>query len=221
MLRHHRSDVVASDTLEWIGYLSTTGVYGDRGGAWVDEDSPPDPGTERSRRRLAAEMAWEETARSTGVPLQIFRLSGIYGPGRSVVDRVRDGTARRLERPGLVFNRVHVDDVAGVVLAGMEHPRETGVFNVSDDLPTPPQDPIVHAARLLGVEPPPETPVDEADLSSVGRSFYDENKRVRNQRLESALGHRLRYPTYREGLAALVDGSAARDRDPDSPDDVD
>lgn len=204
VLSHHRPDVVASDTLEWIGYLSTTGVYGDRGGAWVDERTPPDPSTARSRRRRAAERAWTKTALVAGVPLQIFRLSGIYGPDRSVVDRLRAGTATRLVRAGLVFNRIHVDDVAGAVLAGIDRPEATGVFNVSDNLPSSPQDVLMHAAGLLGVEPPPERSVDEADLSPVARSFYSECKRVSNDRLKADLRYRLRYPTYREGLAAVV-----------------
>lgn len=206
LLRHHRADLVASDALEWIGYLSTTGVYGDHGGAVVAEDTPVSPRTERSRRRLEAERAWEEVAAEAGVDLQVFRLTGIYGPGRSAFDRLRRGSARRLVRPGLVSNRIHVDDIAGAVIAGIEHPERTGVFNVTDDLPTPPGEVVEHAASLIGVEPPPEMPVEEADLSPMARSFYDENKRVDNRRLKTELGYTLRYPTYRQGLPAVLEG---------------
>lgn len=204
VLAHHPGDVLDADALEWIGYLSTTGVYGDREGALVDEEVGPDPSTERSRRRLDAERGWQEIADEAGVPLQIFRLAGIYGPGRSVLDRLRQGTARRLARPGLVFNRIHVDDVAGAVIAGIDRPNETGVFNVSDDLPTPPAEVVEHGAGLLGVEPPPSMSVEEAELSPAARSFYEENKRVDNRRLKRVLEYRLVHPTYRSGLLAVV-----------------
>lgn len=204
VLAHHSSDVLDADALEWIGYLSTTSVYGDRDGAVVDEDMPPDPTSERGRRRLEAEEGWRDVARELDVPLQIFRLAGIYGPGRSVLDRLRQGTARRLARPGLVFNRIHVDDVAGAVIAGIDRPNETGVFNVSDDLPTPPAEVVEHGAGLLGVEPPPSMSMEEAELSPAARSFYEENKRVDNRRLKRVLEYRLVHPTYRSGLLAVV-----------------
>lgn len=203
-LRHHREDVRRADDLAWIGYLSTTGVYGDREGALVDEETRPAPTTERSRGRLDTEGQWGQLAGQAGVPLQIFRLAGIYGPGRSVLDRLRQGTARRLTRPGLVFNRIHVEDVAGAVIAGIERPGRTGLFNVSDDLPTPPAEVVEYGAELLGVDPPPSSSVEDADLSPAARSFYEENKRVDNRRLTEALGYRLVHPTYRSGLAAIA-----------------
>lgn len=205
VLRHHRHDVVATDSLEWIGYLSTTGVYGDRSGDWVDEETVPEPGSVRSRRRLEAERSWAEVAAEAGTTLQIFRLAGIYGPGRSILDRLRAGTARRIVRPGLVFNRVHVDDIAGAVVAGIDCPGATGVFNVADDLPGPPQDVIVFGAELIGVEPPPEVSLEAAGLSEIGRGFFAENKRVAALRLRHTLGYRLEYPTFREGLTAISD----------------
>lgn len=207
VLRHHRPDVVGAEGLEWIGYLSTTGVYGDRGGAWVDESTPPDPGTSRSRGRLEAEGGWRLAAEEAEACLQIFRLSGIYGPGRSVLDRLRKGTARRIVAPDLVFNRIHVDDIAGAVSAGATHPEVDGVINVSDDEPAAPSEVVAYAARLLGVDAPPEVPLREAELSPAARSFYEENKRVRSTRLEPALGYRLRHPTYREGLKAILDSA--------------
>ena len=204
VLRHHRPDVLGVESLEWIGYLSTTGVYGDRAGAWVDESTSPRPGTSRSRRRLDAEEGWRTVAEEAGVCLQIFRLSGIYGPGRSVLDRLREGTARRIVAPDLVFNRIHVDDIAGAVSAGAAHPEVDGVINVSDDEPAPPSEVVAHAAGLLGMEPPAEVSLADADLSPAARSFYEENKRVRSVRLQPTLGYRLRHPTYREGLEAIL-----------------
>lgn len=204
VLRHHRPDVVGAEALEWIGYLSTTGVYGDRGGGWVDESTPPDPGTSRSRRRLEAERGWGLAAEEAEACLQILRLSGIYGPGRSVLDRLRKGTARRIVGPDLVFNRIHVDDIAGAVAAGAAHPEVEGVINVSDHEPAPPSEVVAYAAGLLGMDAPPEVSVRDADLSGAALSFYEENKRVRSTRLESALGYRLRHPTYREGLEAVL-----------------
>lgn len=203
LLLQHEADVSGAGSLAWIGYLSTTGVYGDHGGGVVDESTRVAPGTTRSRRRVEAERAWRELASQNGATLQIFRLSGIYGPGRSVLDRLRDGSARRIVAPDLVFNRIHVEDVAGAVAAGIDRPHQTGVFNVSDDLPAPPSEVVAYGAELLGVESPPELPLEEASLSAAARSFYEENKRVDNRRLASGLEYRLRYPTYREGLAAV------------------
>lgn len=194
------------EQVRWIGYLSTIGVYGDRDGAWVDEATLPSPDTDRSRRRLAAEEAWGQFAREAGATLQIFRLAGIYGPGRSPLDRVLSRSAQRIVKPGQVFNRIHVDDIAGAVLAGIAHPEAAGVFNVTDDLPAPPQDVLTFAAELLGVQPPPEIAFEDAALSPMARSFYSECKRVRNGRLAADLGYTLRYPTYREGLQALAAG---------------
>ena len=206
VLAHHTDDLANATKLEWIGYLSTVGVYGDHGGAWVDGTIPPRPVSARSRQRLDAERAWQDLSGRLGVPLQIFRLSGIYGPGRGVIEKLRAGTARRLVKPGQIFNRIHVADIAGAVAAGIAHPEVGGIVNVTDDLPAPPQDVVAYAADLLGVHPPPEIPFETADLTSMARSFYGENKRVANARLKRELGYALRHPTYREGLASLTRG---------------
>ena len=185
----------------WAGYLSTTGVYGDRDGGWVDEDSPLDPTTDRGRDRVAAEAAWRAVP---ALPLHIFRLAGIYGPGRGPFAKVRDGTARRIVKDGQVFSRIHVDDIAGVLRASIARPDPGTAYNVCDDDPAPPQEVIAHAAQLLGLPVPPAVPFEEADLSPMARSFYSESKRVRNDRIK-ALGYTLRYPSYRDGLPALID----------------
>jgi nucleoside-diphosphate-sugar epimerase len=184
----------------WIGYLSTTGVYGDRGGGWVRETSELRPASETARRRVAAEAAWA----GTGRPLAIFRLPGIYGPGRSALDRVRDGTARRMAAPGQVFSRIHVDDLADGLAAALARPDRTGVFNLCDDEPAPAADVTLEACRLLGVEAPPETPLDLDALTPAARRFWAESKRVSNARAKAALSWRPAHPTYREGLAAIL-----------------
>lgn len=186
--------------LAWIGYLSTTGVYGDRGGDWVDEESELRPSGERGRRRVAAEAGWS----ALGLPLHIFRLAGIYGPGRSALDTVRAGRAKRIDKPGQVFSRIHVADIARALRASMAAPRPGAVYNVCDDDPAPPGDVIAHACRLLGVEPPEPEPFETADLSPMARSFYADSKRVRNGRLKRELGLDLLYPDYRAGLAAIL-----------------
>ncbi|EME67872.1 nucleoside-diphosphate-sugar epimerase [Paramagnetospirillum caucaseum] len=193
-------DAIATASPAWIGYLSTTGIYGDHGGAWVDEETPPDPTLERSRRRLAAETRWR------GLGAHVFRLAGIYGPGRSAVDTVRAGQARRVVKPGQVFSRIHVEDIAGAVAASLARPRPGAVYNLCDDDAAPPQEVIAHACALLGVEPPPEIPWDQArqTLSPMALSFYADNKRVRNGRMKQELGVRLKYPTYREGLTSCL-----------------
>jgi nucleoside-diphosphate-sugar epimerase len=198
------SDAIAvAPRLRWIGYLSTVGVYGDAGGGWVDETTPPSPVNERSRQRVAAENGWLALGRNASFAVQVFRLAGIYGPGRNALLKVADGTARRIVKPGQVFNRIHTADIAGVLMASIERPGHGAVYNVSDDEPGPPQDVIAYAARLLGVEPPPEVPFAEADLSPMARAFYQDNKRVRNARIKDELGVRLLFPTYRDGLEAL------------------
>jgi len=193
----------------WVGYLSTTGVYGDHGGAWVDEDTPLAPGTLRGQRRVMAERQWQVAAREAGLPLHVFRLGGIYGPGRGPFGKLRDGTARRIVKPGQVFSRIHVADIARALAASMRAPTaaagETVTWNLVDDVPAPPQDVLVEAARLLGLPPPPEIPLEEADLGPMGRSFYAESKRVRNDRLKRDLGLVLRYPSFREGLPAVLE----------------
>lgn len=191
----------AAPHLAWVGYLSTTGVYGDHQGRWVDESTPPAPAKGRSARRLEAEHAW---AAVPGLPLHVFRLSGIYGPGRSAVDRLRAGTARRIVKKGQVFSRIHVDDIAQTLAASIAQPDAGAVCNLADDLPAPPEDVIEHAARLLGVPVPPAVPFEEAELSPMAASFYAESKRVRNDRIKESLGVRLRHPDYRAGLAAIL-----------------
>jgi dTDP-4-dehydrorhamnose reductase len=196
-------EIAAAPRLAWIGYLSTVGVYGNHAGAWIDEATPPKPASARSRRRLAAEEAWLALGRRTGTSVQVFRLAGIYGPGRNAFVQLAAGTAKRIVKPGQVFNRIHVDDIAGVLAASLDQPRAGAIYNVADDEPAPPQDVVAYAAGLAGVAPPPEIPFDEAALSPMARSFYGETKRVSNRLITQELGLALRYPTYREGLAAL------------------
>jgi nucleoside-diphosphate-sugar epimerase len=195
--------VADAPSLRWIGYYSTVGVYGDHGGGWVDEMTPCAPLSERSRWRVAAEEAWSALARPSRSVVSL-RLSGIYGPGRSFIDDLRAGTARRIVKPGQVFNRIHVEDIAGATLAALDRPDLGGPLNVTDDAPAPSPDVVAYAACLLGMEPPPEIPFEQANLSPMGRSFYGENKRVSNRRLREVYGYALRYPTWREGLAALI-----------------
>ncbi len=203
-----RDDLAAAaEGLEWVGYLSTTGVYGDRDGEWVDETTPLAPSTKRGLARVEAEGAWQALARESGLPLHIFRLAGIYGPGRGPFEKVRAGKARRIVKPGQVFSRIHVEDIAQVLEASMRRPEPGAIYNVCDDAPAPPQDVIGHAAELLGQPLPPEVPFDKADLSPMARSFYAESKRVRNDRIKERLGIRLIHPTYREGLAAILDAA--------------
>jgi nucleoside-diphosphate-sugar epimerase len=192
--------------LRSIVYLSTIGVYGDHAGAWIDEDTPAHPMSERSRERLAAERAWQALGARRGIKVAILRLAGIYGPGQNALIQLVRGTARRIAKPGQVFNRIHVADIAQSIDAAFAR-NAAGDFNVTDDEPTPTGDPIVFAAHLLGKEPPPEIPVDEAAkaMSPMALSFWGECKRVRNDRLKRQLGVSLQYPTYREGLRALFD----------------
>jgi nucleoside-diphosphate-sugar epimerase len=201
-LVHHRADIVAAPALTWIGYLSTVGVYGRYGGAWVSERTTPHPAHGRSTVRLAAERAWQGVAAERGVPTAVFRIAGIYGPGRNAFVSLAEGKAHRVVKPGQVFNRIHVDDIAGGVLAALAA-GAAGIFNLADDEPAPAEDVVAYAANLMGVAPPPAIPFEEADLSPMARSFYEGNKRVLNRRLKDTLGVRLHYPTYREGLAAL------------------
>lgn len=200
----HGGDLAALSGLRWAGYLSTTGVYGDAGGDWVDEESPLRPSLDRTRRRVAAERAWLDLQRIHGVPLQVFRLAGIYGPGRSALDSVRAGRARRIDKPGQVFSRIHVEDIVGLLRASMAHPEPGTVYNLCDDEPAPSHEVIAEACALLGREPPPLEPFEQADLSPMARSFYADNRRVRNARIKERLGYALRYPNYRAGLAAIL-----------------
>ncbi|NRB34401.1 MAG: SDR family oxidoreductase [Rhodobacteraceae bacterium] len=185
----------------WVGYLSTTGVYGDHQGGWVDETTPLHPSTRRGQWRKAAEEAWSAIP---DLPLHIFRLAGIYGPGRGALEKVRQGSARRIIKPGQVFSRTHVDDIAQVLRASIAQPNPGAVYNVCDDDPAPPQDIIEEAARLLGLPIPPDEPFETAEMSPMMRSFYADSKKVRNDRIKDELGVVLKYPTYRQVLAAMV-----------------
>ncbi|MEP1962526.1 SDR family oxidoreductase [Tateyamaria sp.] len=186
---------------EWVGYLSTTGVYGDHKGGWVDESSALTPATRRGQWRVAAETAW---AGIPNLPLHIFRLAGIYGPGRGPFAKVRAGTARRIIKDGQVFSRTHVDDIAQIIAASIARPNPGAIYNVCDDDPAPPQDVIGHAAALLGLPLPEALDFETAEMTPMARSFYAESKRVKNDRIKDELGVKLLYPTYREGLAALL-----------------
>ncbi len=190
--------------LEWVGYLSTTGVYGDHAGGWVDEETPVAPGSPRSEARVAAEAEWRRVCAAAGVPLTVFRLAGIYGPGRSPFGRLRDGTARAIVKPGQVFSRIHVDDIAQAVAAAMARPGTVDLVNLADDLPAPPEEVLWHAADLAGLPRPPAIDWEAAELSPMARSFYAESRRVRNARLTSVLDVRLKHPDYRSGLAATL-----------------
>jgi nucleoside-diphosphate-sugar epimerase len=203
VLRRFRDDL-ATLRLKSLVYLSTVGVYGDHGGAWVDEASECRPVSERSRERLAAEVAWRRFAAEVGVPVAIIRLAGIYGPGREPFEKIRRGTARRIVKPDQVFNRIHVDDIATIVAAAFDQCAD-GVFNGVDDEPAPPEDVLAFAASLLGRPPPPEIAYEAAELTPMARSFYGESKRVRNERIKRDLGVSLAFPTYREGLRAVLE----------------
>ena len=204
VLAAHRADLLALGTLEWAGYLSTTGVYGDRAGGWVDETTPISSEAARNRLRAEAEEAWLALARDHRLPVHAFRLAGIYGPGRNQLVALRDGRARRIVKKGQVFGRIHVDDITTVLEASIARPNPGAVYNVVDDEPEDSATVIEHAATLLGMPPPPLEPYETATMSPMARSFYEECRRVRNDRIKRELGVTLRYPTYREGLAALL-----------------
>jgi nucleoside-diphosphate-sugar epimerase len=192
---------IATAPAAWVGYLSTTGVYGDHQGAWVDEGTPLTPSSLRGQQRVSAEAQW----RATGLPVHVFRLAGIYGPGRGPFEKVRDGSARRIIKPGQVFSRIHVDDIAQVLAASIAQPRPGAVYNVCDNDPAPPEDVLTHAAHLLGLPPPPTVDFATADLPPMVRSFYADSKRVANRLIRDELGVILRHPDYRSGLAALLE----------------
>ena len=204
VLGAHRADLLALETLEWVGYLSTTGVYGDRAGGWVDETTPISSEAARNRLRAEAEGAWLALAREYGMPVHAFRLAGIYGPGRNQLVALREGRARRIIKKGQVFGRIHVDDIATVLEASMAKPNPGAIYNVVDNEPEDSATVIEHAATLLGIAPPPLEPYETVEMSPMARSFYEECRRVRNDRIKRELGVTLRYPTYREGLAALL-----------------
>jgi nucleoside-diphosphate-sugar epimerase len=206
VLARHAAAIAAAPALRWIGYMSTTGVYGDRGGAWVDEATPPAPSSERGRRRVEAERDW--TAIRPDAAVDLLRLAGIYGPGRSVLDDVRAGRARRIDKPGHQFGRIHRDDIAGALLAAIQQQRPPGprVLNGSDDEPAASADVIAEAARLLGLPVPPLIPFAEAQpgMSAMARSFWADNRKVRSEQTQRSLGRPWLYPNYREGLAAIL-----------------
>ena len=192
----------AAPHLRWVGYLSTTGVYGDHGGDWVDETTPLTPSTRRGAARVQAEAAWSAIP---GLPLHIFRLAGIYGPGRGPFAKVRKGTARRIIKPGQVFSRIHVEDIAQALDLSLAKPQPGAIYNLCDDDPAPPQDVIGHAAALLSLPLPPAVDFDKAEMTPMARSFYAESKKVRNDHAKAALGWQPIYPDYRSGLAALLE----------------
>jgi nucleoside-diphosphate-sugar epimerase len=209
-LDHHAGDVVAMrDGLTWAAYLSTTGVYGNRNGGWVDETSELRPTSDRSARRVKAETAWRRLYDDRGVPLHTFRLAGIYGPGRGPFRSIREGKAKRIDLPEQKFGRIHVDDICDVLEASMARPNPGAIYNVSDDEPAAPADVTAHACHLLGVEPPPLVPWDEAEMSAMAMTFWQDNKRVDNRRVHDELGVEFRYPTYREGLQAVLEAELA------------
>ncbi len=187
--------------LKWLAYLSTTGVYGDRAGGLVDENSELTPNGERGQRRVEAETEWQSIK---GLPLHIFRLPGIYGRGRNQLAAVRDGSARRVIKQGQIFSRIHVEDIAGILKASIAKPNPGRIYNVADDEPCPPQDVVTYACKILNVLPPPETAFELADLSPMAKSFYADSKRVSNARIKTELGYKLKYPNYRLGLQALL-----------------
>jgi nucleoside-diphosphate-sugar epimerase len=201
VIRAHGADLAAARP-QWVGYLSTTGVYGDHKGGWVDESTPVVATSDRGRQRIQAESQWL----ATGLPVHIFRLAGIYGPGRGPFEKVRDGTARRIIKPGQVFSRTHVDDIAQVLEASIRRPNPGAIYNVCDDDPAPPEDVIGHAAELLGLPMPPAEDWETAQttMHPMARSFYADSRRVRNNRIKDELGVRLIHPDYRSGLAALL-----------------
>ena len=201
---------IAQSKIERLVYLSTVGVYGDHGGAWIDETTPCDPSNARSRWRLAAEDAWLALGARMGKPAHVLRLSGIYGPGRNALANLRAGTARRIIKSGQVFNRIHVEDIARAVAACFDSAIPGRVWNVTDDEPAAPQDVVTGAAQLLGLEPPPEIAFEDANLSPMARSFYGECKRVSNRAMKDELGVTLAYPTWREALRALHESGEGR-----------
>ncbi|MBV9393795.1 MAG: SDR family oxidoreductase [Methylobacteriaceae bacterium] len=204
VLAHFGEAIASAPQLKRIVYLSTIGVYGDADGAWIDEERSARPNSTRNRARVIAEQQWLALGERTGSEITIFRLAGIYGPGRNALINLREGKARRIVKPGQVFNRIHVEDIAGAIAAAFAPDAPSGIFNVTDDEPAPPQDVIAYAAKLLGIEPPPEIPFERADLTPMARSFYSSNKRVSNRRMKEQLGVSLAYPTYREGFRALA-----------------
>lgn len=200
VLLHHLEDLKSLRNLEWVGYLSTTGVYGDHQGGWVDEETPVNPTAGRSLRRADAEKAWL----ASGLPAHIFRLSGIYGPGRSIIGDLKEGTAHRILKEGQYFSRIHVEDIAQVLAASITKPNPWRIYNCADDMPCSQPEVVEYAAKLLGVNPPPLVPFEEAELSEMARSFWASNRRVKNERIKNELGVQLKFPTYKDGLKNIA-----------------
>lgn len=201
----HADDILQQmPSLKWVGYLSTTGVYGDRDGAWVDESSEVRPSSIRGTRRAMAEQQWLSLLKDEGLPVHIFRLAGIYGPGRSAIDSVRVGIARRIMKPGHAFCRIHVEDLVSVLIASMKNPQPGQIYNIADDEAAPSHEVIAYASRLLGRDPPPLVRFEDANLAPITLSFYSDNKRVDNSKIKEQLGVVLRYPNYRQGLEACL-----------------
>lgn len=200
----HANDILAVPTLRWVGYLSSTSVYGDRGGNIVDESVVAEPSSKRGSRRARAEAQWIALFQSHHLPVHIFRLAGIYGPGRSALDTIRAGLARRVDKPGQIFSRVHIDDIVDVLLASMARPNPGAIYNVADDCPAPSHEVIAHACEMLGMPVPPLIPYEDADLTPMARSFYSDNKRISNERIKNELGVTLKYPDYKSGLRACI-----------------
>lgn len=201
----HGLDLAKMPNIEWVGYLSTTAVYGNQDGNWVDENTTPEPTSRRGSLRLRAEQQWQFLHMHDGLPLHIFRLSGIYGPGRSAIDSVRAGTATRIDKPGHVFNRIHVADIAQALIASMNTPKPGAIYNLSDDLPSSSNDVVTLACGLVGIDPPPLVQFNQTEMAPIVRSFYKDNKRVKNDRIKVELGVELLYPDYRTGLQACMD----------------
>lgn len=204
VLAAHGEAIAQARHLEWVGYLSTVGVYGDQQGGWVDEDTPPNAVSARAQARVTAEAAWQETCDRAGIRLHIFRLAGIYGPGRGPFEKLRTGRAQMVIKPGQYFSRIHYDDIGQALERAIHSDLPSRIWNLCDDAPAPPQDVLRHAAALLDIDPPPDVPFEDADLSPMARSFYADSKRVHNDRIKRDLGLKLIHPDYQTGLAAIL-----------------
>ncbi len=213
----HGEDIRNLPNLQWIGYLSSTGVYGDRDGDLVDEHAELRPNNKRGSRRVKAESQWLSLFHEDNLPVHIFRLAGIYGPGRSALDSVRAGMARRIDKPGHAFNRIHVEDIARILKASMNNPAPGNIYNLADDYASPSHELIAYACTLLGLDVPPLIPFDQADLAPIARSFYQDNKRIDNNKIKTALGMTLRYPDYKTGLQACLEAENKQASDPLQP----
>ncbi|MBC8283911.1 MAG: SDR family oxidoreductase [Nitrospinae bacterium] len=203
VLKSFGSQIENNKNLKWIGYISSTGVYGDTHGEWVNESSPLLPATKINVQRVEAEQAWLNMARQKGCPVMVFRCVGIYGPGRNLLISAQQGRARRIEKPGLVFSRIHVEDLAQTLEASIQKPELGEIYNVCDDEPASPSEAVEYAFKLLNIPPPPLIPFESAELSEIARGFYKTCKRVSNSKIKKELGVKLKYPNYRSGLDAI------------------